>query len=298
MTSRRPDAAARPLDHVVLPVPDLATARARLTALGFTVAPDGVHPFGTTNCCVYLADGTFLEPLAVADPEQASTSAKAGNVFTQRDAAYRRDVGENGFSAIVTGSGDADADHAGFTAAGVSAGPMLEFSRPFIDAAGRQDKASFRLAFAADRDAPNVFFFTCQRLHAPKVDRSALQSHANGVTCIRSVLLSAVLPEDYAGIFAHVAGGPPPTAADGGIAAVTGNATLLVLSPSALDSEFAIAAPEGPLRAVGLVFGVADLARAEASLRVSGIWFDHRDTRLVVPPAPGQGATFIFEETA
>ena len=60
----------KPLDHVVLPVADLGVARARLTALGFTVAPDGLHPFGTANCCVYLADGTFLEPLAVGDPRK------------------------------------------------------------------------------------------------------------------------------------------------------------------------------------------------------------------------------------
>ena len=53
----------------------------------------GIHPFGTANCCVYLADGTFLEPLAVDDAAQASASAGAGNVFTARDAVYRRDIG-------------------------------------------------------------------------------------------------------------------------------------------------------------------------------------------------------------
>ena len=50
----------RALDHLVLPTTSLAVARDRLTTLGFTVAPDGVHPFGTVNCCIYLADGTFL----------------------------------------------------------------------------------------------------------------------------------------------------------------------------------------------------------------------------------------------
>src|SRR5436190_12620545 len=156
-SSTAPASQARPLDHVVLPVADLAAARARLTALGFTVAPDGVHPFGTANCCVYLRDGTFLEPLAIGDAAQASASALGGNVFTARDAAYRRAVGNDGFSALVITTADAGADQAAFAAAGLSAGEILEFSRPFVGAAGARDTASFRLAFAADRHAPDLF---------------------------------------------------------------------------------------------------------------------------------------------
>ena len=37
---------ARPIDHAVPPVLDLATARNRVTKLGFTVAPEGYHPIG------------------------------------------------------------------------------------------------------------------------------------------------------------------------------------------------------------------------------------------------------------
>ena len=113
---------AKPLDHVVLPVADLGKARARLTALGFTVAPDGLHPFGTSNCCVYLADGTYLEPLAVNDREKASATAQAGNVFTGRDAAFRRNVGEEGFSALAFTTQDAHEDHEAFVQTGFSAG--------------------------------------------------------------------------------------------------------------------------------------------------------------------------------
>eukprot|EP01133_Synstelium_polycarpum_P029511 gene29511-36177_t len=41
----------RPVDHLVLPVVELDTARQRLEALGFTVAPSAQHPFGTENAC-------------------------------------------------------------------------------------------------------------------------------------------------------------------------------------------------------------------------------------------------------
>ncbi len=77
--------ALHPLDHLVLPTAGLDTARQRLEALGFTVAPMGVHPFGTRNCCVYLADGTFMEPLAIGDAAVADDAARAGNVFVARD---------------------------------------------------------------------------------------------------------------------------------------------------------------------------------------------------------------------
>ncbi|RUW46049.1 VOC family protein, partial [Mesorhizobium sp. M8A.F.Ca.ET.021.01.1.1] len=66
--------AIHPLDHLVLPTQTVDTARIRLTALGFVVAPTGIHPFGTENCCVFLADGTYLEPLAIGS-EQAATEA-------------------------------------------------------------------------------------------------------------------------------------------------------------------------------------------------------------------------------
>ncbi|MGH7005536.1 MAG: VOC family protein, partial [Alphaproteobacteria bacterium] len=173
-TSRSPRT-ARPVDHLVLPTADLDAARDRLERLGFSVAPVGTHPFGTENVCVYLGDDSFLEFLAIGQRETCEAEARAGNVFVARDQSYRFRNGAEGFSALVMGSGDAEADHAAFVQSGISAGPILNFSRPFVLPDGRKDKAGFRLAFAADLRAPDAFFFTCQRVDAPKVDRAALQ---------------------------------------------------------------------------------------------------------------------------
>jgi hypothetical protein len=96
----------RPIDHLVLPTASLEAARARLGALGFTVAPTGVHPFGTINACVYFADGTFLEPLAVGDAALADAAVSAGNVFIARDRLFRLSHGDEGFSALVFGTTD------------------------------------------------------------------------------------------------------------------------------------------------------------------------------------------------
>ena len=294
-SSNAPATRARPLDHVVLPVADLAVARARLSALGFTVAPDGVHPFGTANCCVYLSDGTFVEPLAIGDAKQAAASASDGNVFTARDAAYRRAVGNDGFSALVLTTGDAGADHAAFAKAGLSAGEMLEFSRPFIDAVGAKDTASFRLAFAADRRASDLFLFTCQRLNAPKVDRSALQKHANGATRIARIIVAASEPVAIADLMEAGACAQGNAGKDRAEIRLP-NATVVAMMPAAVEAEFGIEIGRTPSpRLVGIVLGVADLSAAEASFNSAGIACIRRNDRLVVPPSAGQGAFFAFE---
>jgi glyoxalase-like protein len=296
MNSNPPGAGARPLDHVVLPAASLGVARARLTALGFTVAPDGRHPFGTANCCVYLSDGTFLEPLAVDDAAEASASARAGNVFTARDAAYRRNVGNDGFSALVLASGDADADQSGFVKARLSAGNMLEFSRPFVDAAGASDTASFRLAFAADPRVDDIFLFTCQRLNAPKVDRSALQNHANGAARITQITIAANKPSDLVDLLTTGAGTAKADAGASRVAIDLPNAAIVAMTPAAIDAELGVAVGAAPSpRLVAIQFGVADLSAAEACFKSAGITYVRRKNRLVVPPAAGQGAVFAFE---
>ena len=131
-----------PLDHLVLPTASLAVARARLESLGFIVAPTGIHPFGTENCCVFFADGTYLEPLAVGNEQAAAKAIAGGNVFVTRDRLYRENCGNDGISAIVLGTANADADHARFVDAGLSAGDELSFSRIFPDTSGKSETAS------------------------------------------------------------------------------------------------------------------------------------------------------------
>lgn len=262
----------RLIDHCVLPVADLETARARLTALGFSVAPEGRHPFGTKNACVYFGDDTFLEPLAIADATEIATARREGNVFIERDAAYRQAHGEHGFSALVFKSDDAEADHRTFEQAGISAGPMLTFSRPFGDAAGASGIASFKLAFAAEPNEAATFLFTCERLGQPKVDRTALERHDNGALAIRAIEAEAGQLEEGRGFVDRVGRTEP------GVIEVKGG-------------------PQGSnLRFSGIVFGVSDLTRTEALFSNRAINYSRSGTRILVPPAPGQGVPFAFEE--
>lgn len=268
---------------------DLAVARERLTRLGFTVAPNGLHPFGTQNCCVYFADGTFLEPLAVADPTKTAQAALQGNVFVARDRSYRTRCGEEGFSALVFGTDDADTDHRQFVERGVSAGDPLSFSRPFTDASGKADVASFKLAFAADPGAPDVFFFTCERVNAPAVDRSALQRHRNGVVRIKAVLLATPNPEKFARLLGEAVGTSGSEARDGlRFSALNGD--VVMASHSQTTSLH-----DGMLLST-IVFGVGSVPDLSPILSDAGVDYLSENGAVIVPAAPGQGARFIFEE--
>ena len=284
-----------PLDHMVLPTQSLEVARARLTALGFVVAPTGVHPFGTENCCVFLADGPYLEPLAVGDEQVAAKAIADGNVFVTRDRAYRDSKGDEGFSAIVLGTGNADADHARYVDAGVSAGDMLGFSRAFTDPAGKSDIASFKLAFAAGAEATDAFLFACERVNAPDVDRTALQAHANGATGIVEILAVSDAPGKQHGLIS-VAVDDAAADRQGGMFPLP-NADLSVLDRAAFTARFGLpAGAPTDLRFAAVVFSVRNADVTSRLLAANSIQHDIAGNDIVVQPASGQGAAFIFQE--
>lgn len=277
---------ARGLDHLVLPVAGLDASRARLESLGFTVAPQGTHPFGTVNACVYFADGTFIEPLAVGDAKTVEAAVAAGNSFVLGDRRFRETRGEEGLSGFVFTTGDAEGDHAEFTRLGISGGPMVEFSRPSMDADGKADIASFLLAFAAPQGGADAFFFACERRKVPVIDRSALERHANGAIRIAAVAAEAADPARFAGFLA---------ATGRAMATQKGGTSEIALANAMLH----VAASEDVARPRlgAITFCVGSLAVTRALFKAGGIGYDEREGRLHVPPASGQGVAFVFEET-
>lgn len=288
---------ARPLDHLVLPVTDLQTARARLTRLGFTVAADARHPFGTENACVYFSDRTYLEPLAVGNEADYAASARAGNQFTARDRAFRFRNGPEGLSGIALGTGDADADHAAFGAAGLSGGEQLRFSRIMKLPDGGEVEPKFTLSFAVDLRSPDFYLFTCERANLPPVDRSALERHPNGATGIAKVVLSEQEPAAFADYLRSVTGGEPAGSANGRLLMPIADTALDVLDPARLQNEFGVPrSSERGLRGEVVVVRVADLAGAERLLAGNGVRHLRSGGMILVPREPGQGTLFAFSE--
>jgi len=275
----------RALDHLVLPTASVDAARDRLTRLGFTVAPNGVHPFGTVNACVYFPGGTFLEALALADGEAAATAIAHGNVFVARDHVFRAMRGEEGFSAIVLVSDDADRDHAAFAKLDISGGDMLTFSRPSADAHGKVGTATFKLAFAADIETADAFLFTCQRIDAPAIDRGSLERHANGATGICEIVAG-----EHAGSFIRlIERAVGRSRHDTTHAVEFANVAMRMVGS---DDPSGVAESGATLAAIA--FNVRDLDAVSHLFDAGGIDYLATPTGLVVPPAVGQGATFIF----
>ncbi|TCU13131.1 VOC family protein [Rhizobium sullae] len=288
-----------PLDHLVLPVTNIDLARERLGRLGFTVAAEGRHPFGTVNACVFFSDKTYLEPLGVASAKECEEAVRHGNVFVARDQAFRFRCGNDGFSAAVFATEDADADHAHFVRARKSGGGMLEFSRLIKMPDGSQSTGTFKLAFAADLRVPDFFLFACQRINAFPADRSALEKHANGATGISEIVLSAPEPEAFGSFLQLAVSTTGIERTPFGVAIASANTRISLLSPEGMEAYFdslPLTADKG-LRGSAIVFRTTDLAVTEALLADNGMTYTRKNNRVLVKPAPGQGAIFAFEET-
>lgn len=287
----------RPLDHLVMPVTDIRVARERLTALGFTVAADARHPFGTENACVFFGDKTYLEPLGVANEEECRASAAAGNQFTARNADFRHRNGAEGLSAIVMGSEDAEGDHARFIEAGISGGEILQFSRIMKMPDGSEIAPTFKLAFAADSRSPEFHAITCQRINVPPADRSALEKHANGVVGIASVVLTEVTPAELSGWLQAVVGEQAMSSSDGEASFASANAAIRVVNAAGAHDfpEVEVSEQRG-LRGALVIFKVTDLTATETLLASNAISFNKHNGLLIVLHQPGQAVPFAFSE--
>lgn len=288
---------AHGIDHLVLPVEDLDVARRRFEALGFTVAPDARHPFGTENACVFFANRTYLEPLAVADRMEVDENARKGMVFLRRYLAYRFRNGLEGFSKLALKSDDAAADHGRYEEEGFADGPVFAFERKAASEAGEKT-IGVRLAFAADEMAPDVTLFACQHINTEIFWAPERTTHANGARGVVEVVMTEDNPTDFQYLLQAVTEVRDDRASSFGLHFSVPNGRISVLTPTAFEAMYGEPAPNlgRGLRLAAFVVAVADLQAVAAILGLSAIAFQQSGDMLIVPPAPGQGAPIVFKE--
>jgi len=249
----------RGIDHIVHCVRDLDVAVARFAALGFTLTPRALHPFGTGNALVQL-QGNFIELLAIVEPAKIGAAAAGGFSFGAfcRDALERRE----GMAMLVFESRDARADHGDFERAGLDAYPVFDFARKATLPDGAEAEVAFSLAFVTHPRMPQAAFFTCQQ-HAPEYFwKPEYQRHANGARTIAEIVMVAERPADWRGFLEGLQGVGSVGDADGGLAVRTNRGRVSVLDETAFAARFpGETAPierEGPVFAAAVV-SVADL---------------------------------------
>ena len=279
----------RLIDHLVLPVPSLALARQRYTQLGFTVAPDARHTFGTENACVNFANGTFLEPLAIGDRKSVDRHRRRGNPFLRVDDAYRFRRGDNGFSKLAFGSPDPKADRKAFKKAGYDTGKPVRVRRPGVDVA---------LAFALDPRAPDIGLFVCERPDGPPQFPIAQTRHNNGAKRISRVVLYEPVPADFQHYLETLTGLDDPHSHAFGLDFTLPNATVSVLNGDGLKAQYGIknAQENRGLTLVALDIWVGSGDKVQSLLGKHQVPFGRVGPRLVVNPAPGQGAHLAFTD--
>lgn len=160
------------IDHIVIAVPDLATAIKNYEHLGFTVVPGGRHPVGTHNGLIALADGSYIELIAF----------------------YRENPQHRWWNALQKGGGLVDFcmqtdDLTGDTAKLRSAGVQIEDPVPWSRARpdGYQLKWLLSLARGEHRGvAP--FLIQDETPRAERVPRET--SHENGAAGIGAVIVA------------------------------------------------------------------------------------------------------------
>ncbi|MCB8838552.1 VOC family protein [Aurantimonas sp. VKM B-3413] len=220
----------RSIDHLVMPFETLAAARGWFERLGFLVAPDAVHPFGTGNACIFFADGRYLEPLAVAEPAVYEQSRDDGHLFVERDAMARHADAPPAISGLAFRSMDAWADREQLLTAGFGEEGLVEFSRAMRLPDGGATDLAFRLAFAAVFSAGAPSFFYVEARHRVTPDRSMLTRHPNGARGIVGVTLATREPQVYRSYLAAVTGAEVRDGGGGTLSVSLENGRLDVIS--------------------------------------------------------------------
>jgi len=276
----------------VLPVTTLTLARSRLTSLGFSVAPDARHPFGTGNCCVFFEDRTYLEPITILDRNATDQAAAEGHVFVRRIKRFTERQGE-GFAMVALQSDDAEADRAAFNAAGIGDGAVYRFSRKATVADGSEREIGVALAYTGFPAAPDASFFACQHLAKDVLFQPEYLEHPNGATGISAVIAVAEEPGAFRDFFAVLSGARQIQTVEGGIE-VAGDAQRIVIqTPDAFRLRYDLD-PPNPRR--GMLLAAIELQASEIdrAARYADRAAKHDDARLVVPATPGLGAVIVF----
>lgn len=163
----------RHVDHLVIPVHDLAAAAGALEGAGFIVTPRADHPFGTSNRLLVFMD-TYLELVAITRPALLPPDGFADEVRSFLES------GE-GVSHVVLSCHDPEADFRLVTAAGLAEDEVFEFSRPAPRADGSVTGASFSIvrtlstaplgAFLCAHDVPDAVWHESHLKHPNEARR-------------------------------------------------------------------------------------------------------------------------------
>ncbi len=284
----------RGLDHIVHAVRDLDAAAALYRGLGFTVGARNRHPraWGTQNHIVQF-QGTFIELLTIADESGIAPHAPQQFSF----GAFNRDflAHEQGLSMLVLeGHGAHDADE--FRAQELGDFGLYEFEREAKRPDGTPLKVAFTLAFAADRHAPEIGFFTCQQHYPENFWNPEFQKHANSVAGVAGIVAVAEAPARHLKFMEGFVGAAAERSGEG-FKIATPRGTIEVTTPAAFLHRFGVRAPEVDrgARLAALRFTTADASLLLGVPELAGMAGLYAGNAAVIGREDALDAVLVFE---
>jgi hypothetical protein len=284
----------RGIDHLVIAVRDLDTARRDFQQLGFTVAPIARHPFGTANAVVQFGS-SYFELISAYDPElvRQLPPPRPGE-FSLAHAYLDFSAKREGMFMLALKSKDAAADRADFAAHGLPVFEPFHFERMAMGPDGVERPVSFSVTFTREPRLKEAGFFTCRHHHPENFWRPEYQSHANGASGIASAVLVARDPADFHAFMTVFSGKRDMSSTSFGVTFDMGDGAIEILSPVGYEAFFGEKTEPDPRRFLACRVEVADLDKARGVLRANGVAFSERQGAVVVPPHAAHGLALAF----
>jgi len=138
----------------------------------------------------------------------------------------------------------------------------------------------------------------CERPDGPPVFPDELITHENGAKGIARVALYEDVPSDFQYYLQDVMDQREVRSHSFGMDMEANNATITTLNDDGLNAYYGVeTVPDlRGLRAFGVDVIVEDKTAVKKLLKKNDVNFHKIGTRLIVPPATGQGATIAFVE--
>jgi hypothetical protein len=253
------------IDHPVIGVRDMASARATYERLGFIVPPRGSHPqWGTGNWCVMFERG-YLEIRGALDPIRAAAEAHGLMQFLGK---------REGLMGVAFGTVGARISHDQLVASGMKPKPVKPLTRDFELSTGTVP-VSFELCFLEPADVPGLMLVVlCEHRTPERMRRPEWLRHPNGARGIRGLHAvvenaAAVAPahDRLFGSVTRLAGETRIDFDDGGF--------ISLLEPSAFSRRF----PDAPLPPRSEWPCLAAISLATESVEATAAWFEAQGIR-------------------
>ena len=275
------------IDHAMLVVEDLSSAKAQFERLGFMVTARADHGHTGTANHLIIFERNYIELLGIAKPGPDSEMFRLA--LEQRE----------GYWLTALRTDDASAEHTHLAHVGVETDPPQTWSRALN--LENPDMVSFSTLFIPPLATPEAGFFYCQHHNRQTVLSPELANHANGAVAVTGAIVVTDCLDTLTAPYQHLFGVGSIIPHDDTAVLTLGREHIRFENETSFRQRFEqIVLPEplkGPNFAV-LELAVADLDFTRACLSDKGVQYEMSKSadRVWVDPAEACGAVICLSE--